>query len=94
MKFNPKPTSRNLELGTLAKVHCRANGTPMPVVKWELENSPDLPNSIEDINGTLTFNSVTIENKGNYTCVASNSQGNISATIHINVVVAPRYDNN
>uniref|UniRef100_T1GFB7 Immunoglobulin I-set domain-containing protein n=1 Tax=Megaselia scalaris TaxID=36166 RepID=T1GFB7_MEGSC len=38
-----------------------------------------LPESIEDINGTLTFRNVSSESKGSYTCVASNSQGEITA---------------
>lgn len=34
LKFVPQPTSKNLELGTLSKVHCKAQGTPAPQVKW------------------------------------------------------------
>lgn len=34
LKFVPQPTSKNLELGTVAKVHCKVQGTPMPIVKW------------------------------------------------------------
>lgn len=51
----------------------------------------DLPDSLEDINGTLTFKNVSAEQRGNYTCVALNSQGQINATVSINVVVAPRF---
>jgi len=34
LKFMPQPTSKNLELGSLSKVHCKAQGTPPPQVKW------------------------------------------------------------
>lgn len=34
LKFAPQPTSKNLELGTVAKVHCKVQGTPTPIVKW------------------------------------------------------------
>lgn len=34
LKFMPQPTSKNLELGSLSKVHCKAQGTPTPQVKW------------------------------------------------------------
>lgn len=34
LKFVPQPTSKNLELGTVAKVHCKVQGTPTPTVKW------------------------------------------------------------
>lgn len=34
LKFAPQPTSKNLELGTVGKIHCKAQGTPQPQVKW------------------------------------------------------------
>lgn len=34
LKFMPQPTSKNLELGSVGKVHCKAQGTPTPQVKW------------------------------------------------------------
>lgn len=34
LKFAPPPTSKNLELGTLGKVHCKVQGSPTPQVKW------------------------------------------------------------
>lgn len=34
LKFMPQPTSKNLELGSVGKVHCKAQGTPSPNVKW------------------------------------------------------------
>jgi len=46
---------------------------------------------VDDINGTLTFKNVSAEHRGNYTCLATNSQGQINATVSINVVVAPRF---
>ena len=57
-----------------------------------LEDGSDLPESIEDVNGTLTFKNVTADHKGHYTCQATNTQGEISATVQITIVVAPRYD--
>lgn len=50
-----------------------------------------MPDTLEDINGTLTFKNVSAEHRGNYTCVASNSQGQINATVSINVFVGPRF---
>uniref|UniRef100_A0A1I8M490 Tyrosine-protein kinase-like otk n=1 Tax=Musca domestica TaxID=7370 RepID=A0A1I8M490_MUSDO len=91
LKFMPQPTSKNLELGSVGKVHCKAQGTPTPQVKWLKDLKDDLPDTLEDINGTLTFKNVTAEHRGNYTCVALNSQGQINATVSINVVVAPRF---
>lgn len=45
-----------------------------------------LPNDVQSINGTIQFSKVTKIHKGNYTCIASNSQGTIDTTIHIDVV--------
>lgn len=90
LKFAPQPTSKNLELGTVGKVHCRAQGTPNPQIKWTAEGG-DLSEEIEDRNGTLVFRNVTASQSGNYTCFAKNVQGEISATVAITVVVAPRF---
>lgn len=34
LKFAPQPTSKNLEMGTVSKVHCKVQGSPTPQVKW------------------------------------------------------------
>lgn len=77
-----------MELGSVAKVHCKAQGTPPPIVHWEKEGSgfEGLPNHITDMNGTLHFNGVLAEDKGRYFCTASNSQGVINITITVEVV--------
>jgi len=51
-----------------------------------------LPDQVEvDANGTLIFRNVNSEHRGNYTCLASNTQGQINATVAINVVVTPKF---
>lgn len=88
LRFVPPPVSKKLELGTVAKVHCKAQGTPPPIVHWEKEGtmSDGFPGHITDMNGTLHFNGVLSEDKGRYLCTASNSQGVINATINVDVV--------
>lgn len=34
LKFAPPPTSKHVELGTMARVHCKVQGTPTPSVRW------------------------------------------------------------
>ncbi|XP_062535485.1 tyrosine-protein kinase-like otk [Armigeres subalbatus] len=94
LRFTPKPpSSKNLELGSIAKIHCKAQGTPTPSVHWTTEGTKsDLPDSVEDVNGTLTFRTVSTDHRGSYTCVASNSQGEISASVQVHVVVAPKFE--
>lgn len=41
---------------------------------------------IEDINGTLHINGVTMQDKGQYVCTATNSFTSINVTIDVDVV--------
>lgn len=90
LKFMPRPTSKNLELGAVGKLHCKAQGTPSPQVKWHREGPLAIDDSVDDINGTLIFRNVTADHRGNYSCTAKNRQGEIHATVTINVVMSPR----
>ncbi|XP_073988787.1 inactive tyrosine-protein kinase 7-like isoform X2 [Rhodnius prolixus] len=93
LKFAPRPLNTNLEMDTVRKVHCRAQGAVVPVVKWIKEGTEDgaLPSHVQDIDGTLHFNKVKVEDKGKYTCIASSAQGVINTTIDVDVVVSPRF---
>ncbi|KYB28864.1 Tyrosine-protein kinase-like otk [Tribolium castaneum] len=91
LKFVPPPVNKKLELGSVAKVHCKAQGTPPPIITWEKLGESFDNSRIISMNGTLVFNGVLNEDKGKYTCVATNSQGVINVTINIDVVVAPKF---
>lgn len=43
------------------------------------------------MNGTLIFKNVSESTRGNYTCRAVNSQGEINATVVITPVIAPKF---
>lgn len=87
LKFSPQPVDKRLELGSTAKVPCKSQGATNPTVKWIKEGSgEEFPKHVQDINGTLHFNGVLEEDKGRYTCIASNAQGSINHTITIDVV--------
>ncbi|KAG7201881.1 hypothetical protein KM043_004596 [Ampulex compressa] len=92
LKFSPPPVNKRLELGSTAKVSCKAQGATNPRVRWYKEDAPeDFPKHIQDVNGTLHFNGVLEEDKGRYTCVATNAQGAINHTISIDVVISPKF---
>lgn len=87
LKFLPQPVNKRLELGSTAKVSCKAQGATNPAVKWVKEgDDEEFPKHVQDVNGTLHFYGVLEEDKGRYTCVASNAQGSINHTISIDVV--------
>ncbi|XP_021932261.1 inactive tyrosine-protein kinase 7-like isoform X2 [Zootermopsis nevadensis] len=96
LKFSPRPVNKKLELGSSARVYCKAQGALPPVIKWFKEGQQgeqkfEIPDNVKDINGTLHFSNVTAEDKGRYMCVATNSQGIINATIDIDVIVTPKF---
>lgn len=49
-----------------------------------------LPNDVEDINGTLLFDSVALNNKGQYTCYATNGDETIHQAIQLGIM--PRFE--
>lgn len=88
LKFAPPPVNKKLELGSTAKIHCKAQGTPPPNIRWEKQGvgAEGMASHITDMNGTLHFNGVLSEDKGKYTCTASSAQGKINVTVNIDVV--------
>lgn len=53
--------------------------------------SNNLPETVDDVNGTLIFKNVSESDRGNYTCRAANSQGEINATVVVTPVIAPKF---
>ncbi|KAF8784423.1 Inactive tyrosine-protein kinase 7 like protein [Argiope bruennichi] len=93
LKFMPAPVNRKLELGSNAKIYCKAGGSTPPIVKWSRIDirSSEWPPHIKDDNGTLHFNRVLSTDTGKYMCVATNTQGIINATIDVDVIVMPKF---
>lgn len=96
LKFVSLPTVKNLELNSNSKLICKARGAPILTVKWirwskEGQLSLDWPQHIQDLNGTLLLNPVKSEDAGNYTCVATNPQGIINASVEVLVTVKPKF---
>lgn len=70
----------------ILQISCKAQGFSTPKFKWYKEGSTELPKHVQDQNGTLHFNGVLEDDRGNYTCVATNHQGQINHTIKVEVV--------
>lgn len=55
------------------------------------DSTSTLPDTVEDVNGTLIFRNVSESDRGNYTCRANNNQGEINATVVVTPVIAPKF---
>jgi PTK7 protein tyrosine kinase 7 len=89
LNFTTKPLStKNVDLGMSSKVHCKASGSTK--IYWTKEPGETLPDDVEDVNGTLIFNNVKLDHKGNYTCIASNDEESIKTTVEVRIL--PKFD--
>ena len=51
-----------------------------------MTDAEPFPKNVQDVNGTLHFNNVRRQDGGQYTCIANNSQGEISVVIDVDIV--------
>ena len=54
--------NKNFELGSTGKIHCKANN--IKDIFWKRNQDEELPKDVVDANGTLVFNNVEINMKG------------------------------
>jgi hypothetical protein len=84
-RFTTKPaSSKNLEIGTSGKVHCKAIGSKK--LYWMKDGGDPLPSDVEDVNGTLVLSNVNMEHRGNYTCFATNEVDTIQTTVDVRIL--------
>ena len=70
-----------MDLDVEVTLHCEASGNPLPVISW-FKDGVMLENEHEN---TLVFQ-VGLDDRGNYTCSAENSQGkDVSPPALVNV---------
>jgi len=69
-------------LGGTVMLTCVATGNPIPCVVWLKDGSPLSGNAL-DRNGILYIREFTMQNSGNYTCVATSALG--SAETHLSL---------
>lgn len=89
LKFTTKPLpTKNVDLGFSSKIHCKAAGSTR--VYWVRAPEDSLPEDVEDLNGTLVFNNVRLQHKGNYTCIAANDEESIKTSVEVQIL--PKFD--
>ena len=69
----------SVSLHSLSRITCTESGDPEPNVTWT-RNGTYFVNK-----NTLTINSVTLKDAGQYECTAENRAGRINATVWIDV---------
>ena len=70
------PTAQNVTLGSLVNLTCIVTGSPQPRIEWlkegEVLNGQNLP--------FLVIEKVIPENRGQYRCRATNSEGTVQSS--------------
>ncbi|KAJ7987256.1 hypothetical protein DPEC_G00336850 [Dallia pectoralis] len=69
---------------------CVARGNPPPVVTWAKDGTPvGREGRAELRSGTLSFEAVSTEDEGDYRCIASNTEGNVSHVTQLDIKGPP-----
>jgi len=79
-----------LQLGSSARLVCRAEGKTRPTVRW-YHDGLAVPRAEEhkvrqSDDGSLYFSVVESGDAGLYVCVATNDQGSVNASLRVDVV--------
>ncbi|RCN41236.1 hypothetical protein ANCCAN_12803 [Ancylostoma caninum] len=85
--------SPRLPTGQTLMLICDAAGKPQPELKWYV-NDTEITSSTEDIElgntgKYIKITNITLQDKGVYTCIASNVAGNDTVLYSVDVVQAP-----
>ncbi|XP_050518067.1 basement membrane-specific heparan sulfate proteoglycan core protein isoform X3 [Diabrotica virgifera virgifera] len=75
--------------GEQAYINCSATGDQPIKISWRFFGS-DMPTSVTNKDGYISFNDIQLEHAGTYVCVATNPAGNSSAKVDLIVKVPPR----
>ncbi|KAM8828630.1 netrin receptor DCC isoform 3-T3 [Spinachia spinachia] len=96
LQFLQRPSSGTALLGSDAVLECSASGYPTPSIQWrrgeELIQSWNKKYSLL-VGSNLIIRSVTDDDSGSYSCVATNKNHNITAHTELSVLVPPQFLN-
>ncbi|KAI5093073.1 immunoglobulin superfamily member 10 [Silurus meridionalis] len=80
----------------IVELKCKTEGRPVPVVSWILANRTQVRGQNNGRGrvtvtpeGTLVIQQLSIYDRGQYKCIASNPAGIDTVTVHLQVVAAP-----
>ena len=73
-RFTVKPPEKVVvPLRGNLRLNCSATGDPQPVISWKKQGGQLPVGRSQQINGTLEITDITLNDKGNYICVATNA---------------------
>ncbi|XP_067898771.1 immunoglobulin superfamily member 10 [Heterodontus francisci] len=94
--LEPRMKDITVHAGYPVEMKCRSQGRPAPTISWILSNRTLVRNSSPFngrvsvlTDGTLRIKAVTVYDRGNYRCVASNPAGIDTVTVRMQVVAQP-----
>ncbi|KAK2847327.1 hypothetical protein Q5P01_010326 [Channa striata] len=94
--LEPKMRELKSHAGNTVEMRCKAEGRPTPTISWILANrtqvrgqSAEMGRVSVSTEGTLLIEQVSVYDRGQYKCIASNPAGADTATVRLQVVAAP-----
>lgn len=94
--LEPKIRQMKVVAGNALELTCKAEGRPTPVISWILPNRTQVRGLNTErgrlsitADGALVVKDVSLNDRGNYKCIASNQAGGDVATVQLHVVAAP-----
>uniref|UniRef100_A0A2R8ME77 Sidekick cell adhesion molecule 1 n=1 Tax=Callithrix jacchus TaxID=9483 RepID=A0A2R8ME77_CALJA len=89
--FTQQPADTTVTDGMTAILRCEVSGAPKPAITWKRENhilasgSVRIPRFMLLESGGLQITPVFIQDAGNYTCYAANTEGSLNASAMLTV---------
>ncbi|CAB3986466.1 roundabout homolog 1-like isoform X1 [Paramuricea clavata] len=85
---SPKDKIVDISIYSETTLTCKADGVPTPKIIWKKEgNNTILPS----VDGTLTLTKLKPGDIGKYNCIAFNTEGNVSASVHLMLQYVPEF---
>jgi hemicentin len=87
--FFAVPVNVSVVAGNRAVLDCSGKGIPTPVVNWT-KLVDGIPQHLPEGGSQLIFYAAQLSDAGIYACALQNIYGQVTASIHLNVIVPPR----
>ena len=98
LSFTDKLQDTDVISGQNLTLTCRCQGIPKPTIKW-YQNDNEIKSTTKqkieskpDGTQTLTINRVDLTDGGDFKIVATNDQGTITSTCHVDVLMKPKIE--